>query len=76
MTREQKRIYRYSNCFKEKVVRESILSVCRRYDIRGTSTVQYRLRKYGRTELLNTVIRVKMRIEEDKIKQFKHRGFC
>ena len=74
MTREQKRIYRYSNCFKEEVVCEissvsSILSVCRKYNIKGVSTVQYRLRKYGRTELLNTVIRVKMRREEDKIKQ-------
>ena len=74
MTKEQKRIYWYSNCFKEKVVREissgsSISEVCRRYDIRGTSTVQYWLRKYGRTELLNTVIRVKMRSEDDKIKQ-------
>ena len=58
---------------RNKVVREisSGRSICRCYDIRGMSTVQYRLRKYGRTELLNTVICVKMRSEEDKIKQLE-----
>jgi transposase-like protein len=73
MSKHQKKFYRYSNCFKEKVVQEvsngsSISSVCLRYDIRGTNTVQRWLRSYGRTELLNTVIRVKMRSEDDKIK--------
>jgi transposase-like protein len=73
MPKVQRKIVRYSNCFKEKVVQEvsngsSISEVCRRYDIKGSNTVQNWLRKYGRTELLNTVIRVKMRSEEDKVK--------
>jgi transposase-like protein len=76
MSKNQKTFYRYSSCFKEKVVREvsagsSISEVCRRYNIKGGSTVQYWLKKFGRTELLNTVIRVKMRSEDDKIKQLE-----
>lgn len=76
MSKVQKTYYRYSNCFKEKVVQEvsagsSISEVCRRYDIKGTNTVQRWLKKYGRTELLNTVIRVKMRSEEDKLRQLE-----
>jgi transposase-like protein len=76
MSKIQKTVYRYSSCFKEKVVQEvssgsSISEVCRRYDIKGGSTVQYWIKKFGRPELLNTVIRVKMRSEEDKIKQLE-----
>ena len=76
MSKNQKTFYRYSNCFKEKVVQEvssgsSISEVCRRYGIKGATTVQCWIKKYGRTELLNTVIRVKMRGEEDKIKQLE-----
>jgi len=76
MSKFQKTVSRYSSCFKAKVVQEvsggsSISEVCRRYDIKGTSTVQSWLKKYGRTELLNTVIRVKMRSEDDRIKQLE-----
>jgi len=76
MSKIQKTVYRYSNCFKEKVVQEvssgsSISEVCRRYDIKGGGTVQYWIRKFGRKELLSTVIRVKMRSEEDKLKQLE-----
>jgi len=76
MRKNQKEIYRYSDCFKEKVVQEisagsTISEVCRRYDIKSLSTVQKWLKKYGRPELLNTIIRVKMRTEDDKIKQLE-----
>ena len=76
MRKNQREIYRYSDCFKEKVVQEisagsTIAEVCRRYDIKGLSTVQNWLKKYGRTELLNTIIRVKMKTEDDKIKQLE-----
>jgi transposase-like protein len=78
MPKKQKTIYRYSSCFKEKIVQEvaagsSISEVSRKYDIKGGSTVQYWIRKYVRKELLNTVIRVKMRSEDDKIKQLEVR---
>jgi transposase-like protein len=76
MSKIQKTVYRYSNCFKEKVVQEvssgrSISEVRRRYGIKGGNTVQNWLKKYGRKELLNTVIRVKMRSEDDKLKQLE-----
>jgi transposase-like protein len=68
--------YRYSESFKEQVIQEvssgsSISAVCRKYDIKGADTVQKWIEKYGRTELLNTVIRVKMRSEDDKIKRLE-----
>jgi transposase-like protein len=76
MSKIKRTFYRYSNCFKEKVVQEvssgsSISSVCRRYGIKGSSTVQGWLKKSGRKDLLNTVIRVKMRSEDDKLKQLE-----
>ena len=76
MTKNQKKFYRYSNCFKEKVVQEissgsSASAVCRKYDIKSCSTVHHWLKKYGRPELLNTVIRIKMRSEDDKLKQLE-----
>jgi transposase-like protein len=72
----QRTFYRYSECFKEKVIQEvsqgsSISEVCRRYDIKNMSIVSKWLKKYGRHELLNTVIRVKMRSEDDRIKQLE-----
>jgi transposase-like protein len=77
MQKVQKTFYRYSNCFKETVVQEvasgsSISEVCRKYDIKGTSTVQKWLKQFGREELLNTVIRIKMRSEDDKLKQLEN----
>jgi hypothetical protein len=61
MTGKKKTYYRYSICFKEKVVQEDssgsgITEVCRRYGIKGTSTVQGWIRRFGREELLNTVV--------------------
>jgi transposase-like protein len=74
--RDVRTFYRYSECFKEQVVKEvssgsSISEVCRRYDIKNMSVVSKWLRRYGRNELLNKVIRVKMRSEDDKIKQLE-----
>jgi transposase-like protein len=45
MAGKKKTYYRYSICFKEKVVEEvssgsGITEVCRRYGIKGTGTVQ------------------------------------
>ena len=76
MSKIQKTFIRYSNCFKAKVVQEvsngsSISSVCRRYDIKNMSIVSRWIKQFGRNELLNTVIRVKMRSEDDKIKQLE-----
>jgi transposase-like protein len=76
MAKHQRTIIRYSNCFKEQVVQEvssgsSISAICRKYDIKGSATVQGWIKKFGRNELLNTVIRVKMRSEDDMLKQLE-----
>ena len=39
--------------------------------IKGGATVQGWLKRFGRKDLLTTVIRVKMRSEDDKIKQLE-----
>ena len=76
MSKVQRTIIRYSNCFKEKVVQEvssgrSISEVCRFYGIKNMSVVSKWIKQFGRDELLNTVIRVKMRSEDDKMKQLE-----
>ncbi|MDR2042017.1 MAG: helix-turn-helix domain-containing protein, partial [Tannerella sp.] len=58
MRKRVKTYNRYSICFKEQVIEEvsrgsSISEVSRRYGIKGASTVQGWLKKYGREELLN-----------------------
>jgi hypothetical protein len=65
MPKSVKTYNRYSICFKEKVVQEvseglSISEVSRRYGIKGGATVQSWLKKFGRTELLNKVVRIGM----------------
>ncbi|MDR2120610.1 MAG: transposase, partial [Tannerella sp.] len=67
---------RYSICFKEKAVQEvssglSIEEVRRRYGIKGTNTVQNWIKKFGRIELLNEIIYVKMKGEKDEIKRLQ-----
>jgi transposase-like protein len=76
MTKKRKIIYRYSICFKEKVVQEvstgsSISEVCRRYGIKGNYTVQRWIKRLGGEELFNEVIRVKMKGERDEIKRLE-----
>jgi transposase-like protein len=76
MTKSKKSYYRYSICFKEKVIEEvssgsGISEVCRRYGINGTSTVQSWIKKFGRDELLNTVVRIEMKGERDRLKELE-----
>jgi transposase-like protein len=73
MTKEVKTYNRYSICFKEKVIQEvssgsSISAVSRRYGIKGKATVQGWIKKFGREELLNKVVRIEMKGEQDRIK--------
>jgi transposase-like protein len=72
-TKRGKRYIRYSICFKEKVVREisegsSISEVRRRYGIKGCGTVQGWIKQFGRRDLLNEIVYVKLQgeIEEQK----------
>jgi len=68
---------RYSTAFKLKVISEIesgkyVLEEARQvYDIKGTATIQYWLRKYGKSHLAPQVIRVQMKDEKDKVKELK-----
>ncbi|MDR1340808.1 MAG: hypothetical protein LBK58_12255 [Prevotellaceae bacterium] len=55
MTKIRKKYYWYSICFKEKVVEE----------------VSSGIRKFGRDELLNTVVRIEMKGERDRLKELE-----
>lgn len=74
MTNERRKVFRYSLSFKQQVIREieqegiSIEAVKRKYGIKGGMTVQKWLRKFGKTQLLNQVIRIETMEEKDRIK--------
>ena len=69
-----RKIIRYSECFKQSVVSEveknglSIQQARDHFGIKGTSTIQLWLKKYGRNHLLNKVVRVETRDEIDELK--------
>ncbi len=71
---------RYSEAFKLQVLREltegrlpSIEAARRAYGIRGTSTIQRWMCRYGRTDLLGKVIRVETPKEVSELKQLRLR---
>ena len=67
-------LIRYSQAFKQKVISEiesgelGIEKARRIYDIGGAETIQKWIKKYGKYHLLNKVVRVEMKDEQDKIK--------
>lgn len=67
-------ILRYSKSFKIRIIKEieeegkGIEEIRKKYDIKGSETIQMWLRKYGKNELLNKVVRVEMPEEKDRIK--------
>ncbi len=77
MTQSSIRTVRYSLSFKHQVVREieenglGIESVRRKYGIKGGSTIQKWLRKFGKTHLLNQIIRVETMEEKDRVKELE-----
>lgn len=77
MTRQQKETIRYSISFKQKVVKEieeeglDIRSAARRYGIRGGSTIQEWIKKFGKNHLLNKIVRVEMKGEKDQLKELE-----
>lgn len=74
---ERRTINRYSQAFKQKVVSEigsgklSINQARQIYDIPGSQTIQYWIKKFGKVDLLNKVIRIEMKDEKDKIKELE-----
>jgi transposase-like protein len=76
MAQREGKIIRYSNSFRRHVVEEveqgmSIYAVQKRYGIKGGSTIQKWLRKFGKTHLLNQVIRIETMEEKDRIKHLE-----
>ncbi len=72
-----RKIYRYSDCFKQSVVSEveknglTIQQARDRFGIKGTNTIQLWLKKYGRNHLLNKVVRVETKDEINELKQLR-----
>lgn len=77
MTNQGRTIKRYSIGFKQKVIREieeeglSISEIRRRYNIKGEQTVQNWIKKFGKNHLLNTIVRIEMKNEKDRIKELE-----
>ena len=77
MTKKSKTLTRYSSCFKLQVVEEiekrglTIESCLIKYGIMGTSTIQRWLIKYGKSHLLNKVLRVETIGEKDELKRLQ-----
>jgi transposase len=73
MTKSKRIQIRYSISFKQKVVNEieqeglSIAEANRRYGISGAETVSKWLKEFGKLHLLNTVVRVEMKGEKDRM---------
>lgn len=73
MTKNNRKVIRYSISFKQKVVNEIeqeglMISVAmRRYGIGGAETINKWLKEFGKQHLLNTVIRVEMKGEKDRL---------
>ena len=73
-------IIRYSEAFKQQVLREleagrfaSAKVAARAYGIRGGATIQYWMRRYGRTHLLRKVVRVETPKEISETKELRKR---
>ena len=77
MANQVKQINRYSLNFKQKVVREieedgfSIFEVRKRYGIRGGGTIQKWLKRFGKSHLLNKIVRIEMKGENDRVKELE-----
>lgn len=77
MTKGPKTQLRYSNGFKERVVREleeehlSVKDIQRRYGIRGNVTIQGWIRTFGKHHLLNRVVKIETMDEKDRIKELE-----
>lgn len=73
MTKSNRKVIRYSISFKQKVVKEIeqegllISTAMRRYGIGGAETLNKWLKEFGKQHLLNTVIRVEMKGERDRM---------
>jgi transposase-like protein len=73
-------VFRYSEAFKMKVISElesgqfsGVSEARRHYGIRGGSTIQYWLKKYGKNHLRSKVIKVNTPDDRDEVKELRKR---
>lgn len=77
MSNGRREVFRYSLSFKQQVIREieqeglSIEAAKRKYGIKGGVTIQKWLRKFGKTKLLNQIIRIETMDERDRIQDLE-----
>lgn len=77
MTKKEKKIVRYSNCFKLSVVKSieekglGINEARLRYGISGTCTIQRWLKQYGRNDLLNKIVRIETMDEKNELQRLR-----
>jgi transposase len=76
MAKHQREQVRYSISFKQQVVKEiesglGIEAARRRYQIKGGATIQNWIKKFGKNHLLNKIVRVEMKGEQDRVKQLE-----
>ena len=77
MTGSINQTIRYSLSFKHQVVREieqnglGLDFVRRKYGIKGSSTIQKWLRKFGKSHLIKQIIRIEPMEEKDRIKHLE-----
>jgi transposase len=70
----EKRILRYSESFKQKVVQEieegklNAYQAAKRYNIKGCSTISKWIKKMGKNHLLNKIVRIETMDEIDQLK--------
>ena len=73
----QKQWIRYSEAFKQKVIKEieegkhSIGEARKIYDIKGYGTIYEWIKKYGKNHLIGKIVRVEMKGEKDRLKELE-----
>ncbi len=76
MSTKQRKIYRYGENFKMMVVKEleegsSVLSLQKKYGIKGGQTIQNWVRKFGKYNLLNKIVRVENLKDRNRMKELE-----
>jgi transposase len=76
MAVNEKKVVRYGISFKQQVVNEfengiSLSELNRKYGIGGAHTIQKWVKKFGKSHLLNKVVRIETMDERDRVKQLE-----
>lgn len=76
MAKNERKVIRYGIGFKQQVVNEfengsSLTELSRRYGIGGAHTIERWVKKFGKSRLLNKVVRIETMDERDRVKQLE-----